>query len=194
MSTEVVNEFDADYTGRHFLSVEDMSSDDVMRIIERGRNTVSICLRHNLLAWEIIRNAAGSAVLRAHFALNKKVPGSFGLKLKGLDECGHRGLNDRTANAGSCADGDRYAHMSKRPATCRHTNDAVSKRDERREFAGGTVDIPSNCRHCRIKSRIGAGECRSDKKVQRGERDQEGERRPLCHLFSMLKCRIWVHL
>lgn len=37
MSTEVVEEFDADYTGRHFLSVEDMSSDDVMRIIERGR-------------------------------------------------------------------------------------------------------------------------------------------------------------
>ena len=37
MSTEVVKEFDADYTGRHFLSVEDMSSDDVMRIIERGR-------------------------------------------------------------------------------------------------------------------------------------------------------------
>ena len=35
MSTEVVKEFDADYTGRHFLSVEDMSSDDVMRIIER---------------------------------------------------------------------------------------------------------------------------------------------------------------
>ena len=25
MSTEVVKEFDADYTGRHFLSVEDMS-------------------------------------------------------------------------------------------------------------------------------------------------------------------------
>lgn len=37
MSTEVVEEFGADYTGRHFLSVEDMSSDDVMRIIERGR-------------------------------------------------------------------------------------------------------------------------------------------------------------
>ena len=42
MSTEVVEEFGADYTGRHFLSVEDMSSDDVMRIIERGRQFLSL--------------------------------------------------------------------------------------------------------------------------------------------------------
>ena len=37
MSTEVTEEFHADHTGRHFLSVEDMSNDDVMRIIDRGR-------------------------------------------------------------------------------------------------------------------------------------------------------------
>lgn len=37
MSAEVVEEFDVDYSGRHFLSVEDMSNDDVMKIIDRGR-------------------------------------------------------------------------------------------------------------------------------------------------------------
>jgi len=37
MSTEGTEEFHADHTGRHFLSVEDMSNDDVMRIIDRGR-------------------------------------------------------------------------------------------------------------------------------------------------------------
>ena len=37
MSSEVVEEFDVDHSGRHFLSVEDISNDDVMRIINRGR-------------------------------------------------------------------------------------------------------------------------------------------------------------